>query len=301
MTNSVTTVDQIIKTLASFDLSSCDPQAIIDELRKLGKLALFGLNVKAGQFVVRSRCDESFKNYDCEDQITYIKDRSIIPAYNRASLEGDSIFYGCIPAYNTNDEHHSQVLSVAEVSRIIDQESDQDLEEYATMGKWRVIKDFTACAIAHNKDFMSEDPELKNMHEFFLNMVKQSPEKEYDFIRIAEYLSNEFAKPVQNDRRFEYKISGAFSKIVFAIGGAGVIYPSAKNMGKGFNIALPPSTVDNHLKLEKVAVWKINKREKNMLIHPHLVCDAFTPDNKFIWRDTGVVVPPGFIEESLSK
>ena len=52
---------------------------------------------------------------------------------------------------------------------------------------------------------------------------------------MSEYLSSEFAKPVPNDKRHEYKISGAFTKIMFALGVQGIVYPTAQDRGKGFN------------------------------------------------------------------
>ena len=160
-------IEDVIKILSAFDLSQRTDDEVITELKKIGKIALLGLNFKKGSFVVRSRCNQHFVNYSYEDDITYIKDKSKPPQYNRASLHGEPMFYGCVPTHDTDDERYYQVLSIAEVSKVIDKDTDEELEEYATMGKWRIIKNFTATAIASHSDFINENPELKNMHEAY--------------------------------------------------------------------------------------------------------------------------------------
>jgi len=294
-------IDKIINNLKAFDLSLTSDEVIINELRKIGNFASNVLTIQVGQFVIRSRCEEIFTPFFFEKDISYINDKTFIPQYNRGSLEGESMFYGCMPTNFTDDETNCQMLSIAEVTKIIGRETQEIIEEYTTMGKWRVIKDFKALAIAHHQDFMSKNPELLNIHNGFLDYVKQFPEKEKDFIALAEFMSYEFAKIVTDEKRFEYKISGAFTKnILNSKLLQGILYPSAKH-GKeitGFNIVMPPSTVDNNLKLEKVMVWRNRQKGKKGANIPYLYCDTFSPNGKFIWKEPENYVNSAFYMNS---
>src|SRR6185436_16344900 len=287
-------VDEVIQKLKSMDLSKVSDDEVINEIRKIGKIALFRIKIPKGHLVNRSRCSDEFINWSYEKDISYIRDKAKIPDYNRGSFKGESIFYGCIPI--DKDEHYCQLLSIQEVSKLFNIESETTLEEYAIMGKWRVTGDFTIGAIAHHQDFLKKNTDLKNMHDEFIEFMKKYPERKKDFLKISEYLSYEFAKKVSDKTRCEYKISAAFTKIMLELGVKGVLYPSAKDEGKGFNITLSPSAVDKYLKLEKVAVWRIKKRNKEEFIQPYLFCNSFQSDGRFIWVDPGKNAPPWFVE-----
>jgi len=186
-----------------------------------------------------------------------------------------------------------------ESSKIMHEKGLEEFEEYATIGKWRVIKDFTVVPIAYHAEFLNNDAELRNLHDAYLKFIGAYPEKKKDFTKICDYIAGEFARVVSNDERYKYKITGAFSQILYSMGAEGIIYPSAKEDTKGYNIALPPNTVDTCLKLEKVAVFRIKKRVEGF-ISPFLYCDKFQQDGKFIWEEANMHIPPYYIEKRLA-
>lgn len=292
--------DEIITDLKSLNLSSVPDEVVLQLIHKFGKIAIMGVDINKKQFVLRARADREFHNYCYEDDITYIKDATNVQDYNRASFRGQPMFYG---GTTTDDEHYCQMLCIYEVSSLLekDTEDENTHEEYITMGKWRVVKDFTVTAVAHHNEFLEENSHLKNMHEGYLKFIKQYPERMNDFLKIAEYISSEFAKSVSNDERYKYKISAAFAAATLQYGVAGILYPTAKDKGKGFNIALSPQTVDNNLKLERIVVWRLRKRNKNILIEPYLYCDEFQEGSKFKWIDPGMNTPPWLVNLKLSK
>ena len=153
-------ISVIISQLKEFNLSNISDEEVIQLLQKTGKLLYSGYKVEAGQLVLRSVSDKEFVNRKNEERISYIKDKSIVPEYNRASLKGNSIFYGCIPTFHTPDENYCQALSIAEVSKIHENDIIDKQEEYITMGKWRVIKGFTAVAIAYHQEYINNNKEL---------------------------------------------------------------------------------------------------------------------------------------------
>jgi hypothetical protein len=292
-------VDEVIETLNSFDLKNVSNEEVLFNVRSIGKMALLGVTIPKGTFVNRSRADVNFNCYYYEDDITYLKPPKLVSKFNRASLKGDSIFYGCVPI--DEDESFCQMLSFAEVSNILGKDSEDRLEEYVTIGKWRVVEDFTVAAIAYHRDFLEINKELKAMNENYLKFVKDDPKKEKDFLKISEFLSGEFAKPVSEDERYKYKISGSFSKVIMELGASGILYPSSKAEGKGFNLALNPTTVDKCLRLEKIMVCRARKRKNNQFVQPYLICTGFHPSGKFVWKDPDQPVPLYIIEKHLSS
>jgi len=293
-------IENTINSLKALDLCKVTDAEVLKAVSQTEKLVLFGSNIKAGQFVLRGRPDRGFKPYYYEREITYIKqsESNIIPRYNRASIEGQSMFYGSIP---TGDENFSQIQTCFEITSISgsDTEDGKEYEEYVTMGKWRVKKEFPVTSIVHHSMFLQVNSFMKSMNDEYLKVIEQYPAQKEEYIKAVEYLSSEFAKPVPDDKRYLYKITGAFANILFAHGLAGVIYPSVKTEGKGFNIAILPTTVDSCLVLEKVAVWRLKKKHKNFMIQPYLYCDKFSSDGKFIWEEPTAILANPLVESRL--
>lgn len=291
-------IESTIEKLKTLDLKSVTDDEVLAYLRQFGNLAMMSITIHPGQFIIRARPDSEFINRDTEDQITYIKDSKIIPQYNRASWEGKPMFYG---ATTNGEQSYCEVMTIYEVTTLTEEsEKGEDLSEFITMGKWRVQKDIQLTAIAHHEDFHANNTELKELHNVFLNFIKGNPDKESDYLKIATFLSSEFAKEVKSNERYNYKISACFSEIAVRNGLDGVIYPTAKDHGKGFNVALTSECVDDCLKLEKVVVWWLKKRDKQVLIQPYLYCDKFTDDGRFIWIDPGHWTPEFVAEMKLN-
>jgi hypothetical protein len=299
--NQTRSIDKILEQLSSLDLSITSDTIVLNCLKEIGKIALVGTTIKKGQFVCRGRINETELPYYYEKDIDYIKDLKIMPPYNRASLCGESMFYGCITVDN---ERYCQMQTISEISKVLLKKfQDTEIhEEYITMGKWRVIEDFQVASIAYHDDFLKNNGHLRNMNTEFLSYVEKYPDKKADFFKIVQFLASEFAKPVKEDERYNYKISGAFSKIALYFGASGVLYPNVIDEGKGFNIAISPTIKDTHLKLEKLVVWRTRKKSNNNpFTIPYLYCDKFTPDGKFIWEDPHVYVPEPIAERVLEK
>jgi hypothetical protein len=272
---------EIIDKLKAIDLQNTDANEIKHLLEQLGNIMMLGIVIPPGDFIIRGVPDS---NYDTgryyENKISYISDPAIVPRENRASIEGRSIFYGSTTKI---DESFCQTICVSECASILNHPKDNGIEyeEYVTMGKWRVIKPITLVALAYKKDFHNVNEELANMHKSFLQFCKEQPGKEDEILLVAEYFAEEFSKQVGDNERYKYKISNLFSEILYERGAQGIIYPSVKGEGRGFNVALTPKTVDNSMKLEKVCVWRVLKRNDQCLIDPYLYCDTFCEDGKF--------------------
>lgn len=89
-----------------------------------------------------------------------------------------------------------------------------------------------------------------------------------DSILISEYFAKQFAKTeIRGD--YDYLPSAIYTERVvhmqpgnnIEIGG--ILYPSVKTLGKGFNIALTPTTTDTCLQLRAVGECTIYKKVDN--------------------------------------
>lgn len=279
----MTTTQNILNVILLTDLKSVSNEELISAIRKLGKIALFGIKVPKGTFILRSRNSREWINFIQPDKISYISDTDIVPEIGRANLNGISLFYGSIPHLNT-DENINQIIAMAEASKVMDLDLDDELEEYATLGKWRVIEDFTVAAVVSHNQYFEKNTQLKSMNETFEKFIKQDPNEVDHFTQVAKFLSNEFAKKITE--AWEYKISAATSKILLDSGANGIIYPSAAVEGEYFNIAITPAIVDKYLRYEKAGVWRMLKKKKSLVGYPYLYSDKLDDSGHFIWEDS---------------
>ena len=275
------TIPEIIYKLKSFNLETANTNEIKTLLQQLGDIMLLGIEIPVGDSIIRGVADTSYeKGRFYESDISYISDSKIIPAENRASIKGHATFYG---ATTKTDESFCQTICIFECSNILKlpQDNNTYYEEYITMGKWRVVKPITLIALAHSKDFHSKNPELFNMHKSFLEFSDTFPDKKDNILLIAEYFAEEFSKQVKDDERYNYKISNLFAETLYERGAQGLIYPSVKGEGRGFNVVFTKNTVDNCLTLEKVLVHRVQKRNSECVVLPYLFCNSFHEDGKF--------------------
>ncbi len=272
----------IIQDILRVDLQSVSNENLIEKIRQLGKIALFGIKVPMGTFILRSRNSREWINFKSPDKISYISDPAIIPEIGRANLDGISLFYGSIPHTNTG-ENINQIIAMAEASKILHLDPENEIEEYATLGKWRVIEDFTVAAVVSHDHYFEKNTQLKAMNESFEKYIQNNSEDIVHFNEVAKFLSDEFAKKINES--WEYKISAATSKILLDSGVAGIIYPSSGAAGEYFNIALRPSIVDQYLRYEKAGVWRMLKQKKSLVGYPYLYSGKLDKTGKFIWED----------------
>lgn len=282
-------IDDLIFQLKGLDLSIAADETVVKLVSCLDKIIIMSTEINPGSFVLRARADLIFNPYYYEKNISYIRDLNFIPPYNRASLKGESLFYGCIPSVD-RDESYFYMQTAGEVGSLVMKKFQDHAyhEEYITMGKWRVRDKFNLFTVANHSEFIDKNSQLMKLNKklnFFLN---QYPDKKSETLKALDYFSSEFAKPVSDSERHQYKISAAFSAHLMNLGLDGILYPSVRGNGDGFCIAISPSVVDSCLQLEKVAVFRALKKKDKFMLLPYLYCDKFSSEGKFIYEDPGV-------------
>jgi hypothetical protein len=294
------TTKEIINWLQALDLKKATDDDVRMIVGQFGKIAVMSVTLHEGSYILRGRADMPFINRKQECEISYIRGKNVVPDYNRGSFAGVPMFYG---STSTTDENYCQVMAIYEITNLLgDQyETGDDFEEYITMGKWRVKKDIHLAVVAHHSEFHAGNEKLKNLHEDYLKFISRYPESVDHFLQASTYIASEFAKEVKPQERYNYKISAAFNMNAINQSLDGTMYPTAKDQGKGFNVAITPEAIDSKAELERVVVWRLRKRNKKILMEPYLYCGEFNLENGcFIWKDANATVPPWVAELKLS-
>ncbi len=128
----------------------------------------------------------------------------------------------------------------------------------ATFTKWISNQDIKLIAIFQNSSYYDKSSFTKRLlakYNEFLNHNSVHREKTIVF---NSYLASEFAKDV-TEHDYDYMISALFTETVIDNGFDGILYPSVRLGGAGFNIALTPQAVDNKLNLYGVMECVIYK------------------------------------------
>ncbi|MPR37440.1 hypothetical protein [Salmonirosea aquatica] len=112
--------------------------------------------------------------------------------------------------------------------------------------RWEVEEDLNLLAIVHHRQYYSKNSLTRTLVQAYENFL-DSQEKEIAIrSRIfTEFLADEYAKQVNN--YFEYMISAIFAEIATNYPKRdidGILYPSVKVSGDGYNVALTPKACE---------------------------------------------------------
>jgi len=235
----------VIKELKSLDLNNCSPKQII-EIIENSPIAIVPYIIK-GAYILRARKGKGFKY---QHEMTYCP-AQYCTGYQRASLPGDTMFYGVI----SDDQKHQEnarALCACECSTLCKEGKESIGREFFTLSYWKIKEPLKVFSLITDKTFPNvQDNKLLNMmRDMFLSVHKSSSEEE---INLAHLISDDFSKPVFNDK--EYMISATLTtEIIADMGFDGVVYPSVRLSGQaGLNIALKPSVADAKLDFIQVA------------------------------------------------
>lgn len=268
-----------IKHLKGVDLKTYPYEEIKKQLRNFGNIAVIGVNFNPDRAIHRARINSDELFYLHEHQMSYRKDTDQITSYGRAHRPGQAMFYGAV---DSTGYDKAVLMCMYECSSNFGKGS-SEFTELVTSGKWIVQKDITVAAMVSKQDFSEANPELLELNKAFNEFITKFPERTEDLQLISEFISYEFGKDVTYD--YEYKISAAFTEIALELGVHGILYPSVKAKGYGFNVAIRPDIIDNHTKLDKLLVNQLHARNKQVVINNHSICVKFLPDRKFVWDD----------------
>ncbi len=215
---------------------------------------------------VISRCRKDAPNLNQES--FGCKKAKDVKNFQRASIPYKSVFYGSV---GDNGVEDGDIIALLETSKIHRNSIEKGREQIA-VSHWLVTKDIDMALICHDRVF-ADAKRGSTLNAMQQNYLRKLPEYDKDFnvIRefdiLAEFVSGQFAKRVQEGDNSQYMISAFFAHNSL-LTEPGMIYPSAQVDGKlGFNVVLNPQTVKNNLCFLE-AEWRVLYKAKNYMQIP---------------------------------
>lgn len=250
-----------------YNLESVDYAMIYRSIADLRDKFLPIAKIKKGWFIDRVRINKSNEIFTNIEQVSYIHDKNVLNNYvdfGRANEPKQAIFYGAIISPKIE---LPRVVSYFETSELLKELDKYDnIEEIFTLSRWEVLEDIEVVEMIFSDEALKVSDYCKTS---FLNQIKN-----YKHLPLAEhyenqgkFFSNEFARSdVKKGEVYKYKITSAYANYIWKNSSIkGITYPSVQSNYLGQNVALLPEIVDKFLKLDKVAMFKFQRVNKDNL------------------------------------
>ena len=268
------TKKEVLDKLSQLDHSKYPYNEIHSLIQKLGKYGFIVTTFRPGQEFIRARVNCNFEVFTKAKDLSY-KPAEFNNTYQRASTPKATMFYGALlPQIRTEGRiDNSRMIGCCEVSKLVRDKSILEGEQTITFGKWVVTKEIHVASIVHQSNYFDGNIYLKQMADDYNKFIKEYPQEMInESLMISEYFANQFSK-LETHNDYDYMLSAIYAERMTKVKPtpetqiAGVLYPSVRTEGQGFNIALTPYHADNCLKLVAVSECTIYKKGV------HIVCD----------------------------
>ena len=264
---------EILEELKCLDLSTYPyekAKTLIEEVFKFHAMLYI---IPKGSPVLRARLNENFKNFREVSDLSY-KPQKYNKTYQRASTPYKTAFYAGTLPDNTkfNDIRVIATLEVSPLVRKAMTNKNLDLTkeiqiEMLTYGKWEAIKEIPLVALCYHKNFIEKHPVTEGLYKVYTESLSKLTEEEQEISKkVNDFFAAEFAKDeISHDS--DYLLSAIFTEVAISLGHAGVIYPSVRCEGEGYNIAIAPEYVNTSFRLTAVGESKLYTKNKRFLIN----------------------------------
>lgn len=235
--------------LSKLDLSKIPYDDCKKLIGQLGKFGCILVTLHKGKVLMRARPNFGDEHFISKCQLTY-KPQQFNKTYQRASTPHRTMFYASMvpEKLNPGELQNIRVIGAFESLPWLRQKDKKGYQRIS-FGKWVVTKDIRLIAIVQHDDFVKQSSYTTELNEAFKKFTSEVPsDVQEETIAIADFFAKEFAKSA-TDEHYEYLISAIFSETIVDHGLDGVLYPSVRVGGQGFNVAIKPETADSNLDL----------------------------------------------------
>lgn len=236
-------VDELIERFKALDLSARPESEIRRLFNELGKMVGLNVTYHKGKVVTRARINYEGVEFRQKKEFSF-KPEKYNSTYQRASTPNKTMFYATsIPDKLEQGElDNMRVIGLAETVPFMRDPSIKTGYQKISFGLWEVVEDINLIAIVHKETYQKESNYTRELVSAYNNYIKNvPPEIANKSLKFFTYLADEFAKEaIKDDCDYDYMISAIFSELTAKQGLDGIIYPSVRAAGKGFNIAITP-------------------------------------------------------------
>lgn len=207
--------------------------------------------------------------------VTYNKNARYSPHYQRMTLPGDVVFYGCI----SNDQHkleNTRAICIAECSKLARAGVTSIGIEHFTSALWLNMRPLKIMTFITDNTF----PAIRGSYieAFREQFRKNKPNLTLEQLEMAYFLDAEFTKIVQDGEDWNYKITALLAHDIFATlpnDEDAIIYPSIQMGGQaGMNIAIRPEVVDSSMRVDYISEISFYKYHEKACVITDQVYDS---------------------------
>ncbi|NVK65700.1 MAG: hypothetical protein HWE22_13995 [Flavobacteriales bacterium] len=288
-------IDEIINKLKSLDLSTYPKEEIEALFNQLGMIGSIVVTYHKGKSVIRARPNYDGEHFTEKSQLSF-KPPRFNTTYQRASTPNTTMFYATsIPDKIKDGElDNARVIGVAETIPLL-RDKERSGYQKISFGRWVVEEDIDLVAIVHKESYLKESSYTRELKEAYDEFSVQAPKEIMEkSLKFHTYLADEFSKEEINED-YDYMISAIFSELITKRGFDGVIYPSVRAGGKGFNIAITPEATKK-LKLRVAGESTVYKRKEEVFVGNDAIVELNGDEEEFQMNELN-----GFKTEILEK
>lgn len=233
-------VISIIEKFKSLDLSTYPKDEILALFKQVPSIGQMVVTYHKGKSVMRARPNYNGERFEKKSDYSF-KPQHLNDKYQRASTPNQTMFYATsIPDKLMPGElDNMRVIGVIEAIPMLRDELKSGYQKIS-FGRWYVLNDINLIAIVQNEKYSGESSFTKELAEAHRNFISESPKESIeDTLAFTKFLADEFSKEeIRGD--YDYIISAIYTELITKKGFDGIIYPSVRVGGKGFNIAITP-------------------------------------------------------------
>lgn len=285
---SLVEIKNIINEIETSDFSQLSYNKLIQKIKTLVFIPFTTTILKKGHFIERARINKTDQIFYSEKELSYRTDYENIKSYGRANVPHNSLFYGAFKSDIIEHPRFINLLETSEIFRNLNENTVSQADFVMTVGKWQILNDIEIVEVAFDENSIENSPDVKRAFEHHSEKLKKElPEFIEQFEFILKFFSNQFAKK-EIKSHFDYIVSAAYTDLAMNWRGfPGITYPSVKADYIGQNIVLSPMAVEQNLKLEIAAMFRVIKDGLETVVIPVKHCTEFGSMNtKFVWLDS---------------
>ena len=234
------TIDQIISKLKSLKLEEDPANEVRDLIKQVGKIGYMLVTFHKGKSVMRARPNEEGERFSHINELSF-KPQKFNKKYQRASTPNQTMFYATSLPDNIEpgELDNARIVGIVEAMPWVRDKTSSGYKKI-TFGRWYTQEDINLIAITHKDSFYNKSNYTKELVDTYNHFINQEDKEMVDkSLKYQYFLAHEFSKEIE--RHTDYLISAVFTELVCQYPQIdGVIYPSVRVGGKGFNIAIKP-------------------------------------------------------------
>ncbi|MDH8702655.1 hypothetical protein M2138_002023 [Dysgonomonadaceae bacterium PH5-43] len=230
----------IIQQIKNLDLSTYPKERILALFQQVGKIGYIVVTFHRGKSVMRARPNYNGERFEKRKDYSF-KPQEHNKTYQRASTPNQTMFYATSVPENIpqGELDNMRVIGVAETIPILRDKTKSGYQK-VSFGRWIVHEDINLIAIVQKERYAEESSYTKELAEAYKQFIQTAPKEILkNSLAFSTFLADEFSKEVIRGD-YDYMISALFSELATQKGFDGVLYPSVRVGGKGFNIAITP-------------------------------------------------------------